>query len=377
VKPGGRRWQQPLPLQRTVFTAVSCRKRRAVNVPTCGHLFQAVQSFLQAEKGLTVLTNAVSRHLKQPVDRQNIDHLDVLLIKHGEFYHPCRIEVFIGGERARFVLNVAVSKAGLAQLETEYQAMRRLQRELPLGFFPRVYGRGTVQAPFPMAMFLAEWLNDFCEFHACRPPGSGTPAIVVWNPDSRNRTLYGRPVVQIYRQATAILAACYHPETFEQIHPWHHAAGDFVICYAGNTTAVRLVSARSYTPLFQPPTDDSPADAQRLILEALLVFLLQLSIRMRIDRLDGVGDLIWMDHAVVPATVGGFFDGLAAGCRVRGIPAEAGEAFAAYLSSIEEKDLLALCRQLAEVHLTDEEKTLAGPGLEAHCARLHAALQSH
>jgi hypothetical protein len=311
------------------------------------------------------------------VDRQDIDHLDVLLIKHGEFYHPCRIEVFIGREQACFVLNVAVSRAGLAQMETEYRALRRLERELPLGFFPRVYGRGTVQAPFPMAMFLAEWLTGFCEFHACRFPGGGPPAIVVWDPDSRNRTLCGRPVVEIYRQAAAILAACYHPGTFEHIHPWHHAAGDFVVRHADNTIAVRLVSTRSYTPLFQPPTDESPADAQRLILEALLVFLLELSMRMRIDRIDGVGDLVWMDHAVVPATVQGFFDGLATGCRARGIPSETVDASAAYLSSIEEKDLLALCRQLAEVRLSDEEKTLVGPAIEAHCARLHAALQSH
>jgi hypothetical protein len=70
--------------------------------------------------------------------------------------------VFIGRERACFVLNVAVSRAGLAQMETEYRALRRLERELPLGFFPRVYGRGTVQAPFPMARFLAEWLTGFC-----------------------------------------------------------------------------------------------------------------------------------------------------------------------------------------------------------------------
>ncbi len=391
MTPGDDRWRRPLPLQRAAFacgpknsgqarqttpaTSVPVRREAAVDAPTCGHLFGAVQSFFQADRGLAVLRQALCRHLGRQVHPGDIGALDVLLIKHGEFYHPCRLEALIGEKRVPFVLNVAVSKVGLTQLETEYRALERLGRELPLGFLPRVYGRGEVGTPFPAAMFLAEWLAGFCEFHARRSTGDREPAIIIWDPDSRDRTLCGDPVGEIYRQAAAILATCYHPETFEHVHPWHHAAGDFVVRQENRDITVRLISVRSYVPLFQPPTDDSSADRRRLILEALLVFLLQLSIRMRIDRLKGVGDLVWIDDAVVPATVQGFFDGLATGCRQRGIPAKAVEVFGAYLSAVEAADLLSLCRQLVEVHLAPQEKALVKPHLERHSRLLHAALR--
>ncbi len=47
-----------------------------------------------------------------------------------------------------------------------------------------------------------------------------------------------------------------------------------------------------------------------MILEALLVFLLNLSIRMRLDRIDGVGDIVWSDDIAVQGTLKGFFQGL-------------------------------------------------------------------
>ncbi len=43
---------------------------------------------------------------------------------------------------------------------------------------------------------------------------------------------------------------------------------------------------------------------------ALFYFLLHLSIQMRLDKLDGVGDTAWADDGCVDATLTGFFHGL-------------------------------------------------------------------
>ncbi|MDI6688810.1 MAG: hypothetical protein QME06_11385, partial [Desulfobacterales bacterium] len=51
-------------------------------------------------------------------------------------------------------------------------------------------------------------------------------------------------------------------------------------------------------------------DTAGMILEALLVFLLNLSIKMRLDRLNGVGDIVWSDDIAVQGTLEGFFQGL-------------------------------------------------------------------
>jgi hypothetical protein len=48
-----------------------------------------------------------------------------------------------------------------------------------------------------------------------------------------------------------------------------------------------------------------------LIMEALLVFFLNLTIRMRLDRLDGVGEIMWSDDTSVDGILKGFFESLA------------------------------------------------------------------
>ena len=83
----------------------------------------------------------------------------------------------------------------------------------------------------------------------------------------------------------AILTGYFDTRSFAQIYPWHPAAGDFIARIAGDGVAVRLVAARQYGPLVGPP--DLPPE------EALLFFFLNLTLRLRVDRLDGVGEVAW------------------------------------------------------------------------------------
>jgi hypothetical protein len=90
-------------------------------------------------------------------------------------------------------------------------------------------------------------------------------------------------------------------KTFRQIFPWHHAAGDFVVRSRDDGVGLRLITARQYAPMV----------AGVSAFDALLFFLLNLSLRTRLDRLDGVGDVVWAEDGCVSATLMGFLEGLA------------------------------------------------------------------
>jgi hypothetical protein len=47
------------------------------------------------------------------------------------------------------------------------------------------------------------------------------------------------------------------------------------------------------------------------MLDGALLFLVNLSLRTRLDRLDGIGDVGWADNRSVQATVDGFWEGMA------------------------------------------------------------------
>jgi hypothetical protein len=75
------------------------------------------------------------------------------------------------------------------------------------------------------------------------------------------------------------------------------------------------------------------------MLEAMLVFFLNLCIRMRLDRLNGVGDIAWSDDVAVKGTLKGFFKGLSKKPRIIAFPEPADVFFKKYLLSCKKSDL--------------------------------------
>ena len=148
-----------------------------------------------------------------------------------------------------------------------------------------------------------------------------------------------------------ILTLYYDIETFNQIFPWHHAAGDFVIKIEEDEIALKLITVRQYAPIFN--TDDITERKDRdlkLIIEGMLVFFLNLSIRMRLDRLDGVGDIVWADDCAVEETLKGFYQALALKPQIPLIPAPQADFFLDYLSALPESQLYDLCLSIADTY---------------------------
>ena len=311
-----------------------------------GEYFDGLRIFLE-RNDYKVLCRALSQRLQQDTKPADIREIRIRLEKHGEFYHPSCVVATAHGRETCFVLNVAVSEAGIGYIGKEYHNLIKLNNEFPFSFLPKVYGLGEVETEgrSELRMFLGQWFEAYHEFHISTDPSSGSDKILVWD-DARGRFyLSVEQTVDLYRRAAGILTSYYNPETFEHISAWHHAAGDFVLRVDKGLLDVKLITVRNYTSLF-PGVSDA-ADAKwdgELILQAMLIFLLNLSVRMRLDRLDGVGDIAWADRPAVAGTVAGFFESLAHKPRIAGMPDSTEACFRYYLSACSQQDLYELSK---------------------------------
>jgi hypothetical protein len=222
-----------------------------------------------------------------------------------------------------------------------------------------------------LAMFLGQWLFGFHEFHLTRNSLQGRLDLVLWDPESGPRRLDAAQSRAVYYKIARILTHYLNLETFEGIAAWHHAAGDFVVRLRERDAEVRLISVRDYRPLF--PARPAPCDGPQAIsalLEALLVFLLNMSVRTRLDRLDGTGELVWSDPAAVAATVAGVLDGLAEKPAPLELPLPLDLLFKRFLAACREEDLLDLCLAIAAKIDSAGRST---PALLETCMQEHAA----
>ncbi len=296
-----------------------------------------------------------------------IDALFIFLEKHGAFYHPSRVQVRFGKETVSLVLNVAVTDAGRRRLQEEFLLMRSLYgRTVP--HLPRLFCSGIGRSPEgrSLPMFLGEWFDGFFEFHLT---GRGDQTML-WDPKTGPRRLSHAPRRNLYRGVARILAETYDMETGGRVHPWHHGAGDF-ICRDGETERIdtRLITVRGYPTPF---VDGQAAPGQAL--RELIVFFLHLSMRTRLDRADGTGDLLWADGETVEPTLVGFAEGLA-DRSVPGYPGPLSEVFLMLMRELTPEAVNALAEDaLAYFGAGTEEDQIARRRRKRHLTELSEAL---
>ena len=224
-------------------------------------------------------------------------------------------------------------------------------------------------------MYLGDWFDGFHEFHLTRRSDSNELAIVVWDGAAGRCLLSKRQAATLYRNAAMILTACYDPITSSQIFPWHHAAGDFVVRVEEEGASVKLITVRDYRPM--TGTTGKP-DNEREILDALVIFFIHLSIRMRLDRLDGVKEVVWAPDGCLEPMMDGFFQGLDLTARLNGFPEEFPVAFRHYISRHTASDLLATGRQITETvfdQRSEERRVIVG-NLTSHIQMIHRHLSA-
>jgi hypothetical protein len=349
-------WSLPLPMSRK-----KSQKVDGISL-NYGEYFYAVRSFLGKNK-FKIIISAISQRLNQDIKPDEIEEIRIYLEKHGEFYHPARIETFINGSCYLFVLNVAISSTGKNYIKREFEILNKLNNEFSFSFIPKVYSQDKIfikNKGIEISMFLGEWFEGFNEFHISQNNNKYKQAksdssikIVVWDHEKGDLFLSADETLELYSQVAMILTCYYNVETFEQIFPWHHAAGDFVIKLQKNNMEMKLITVRQYASLFKyaNETEKNNKDSDvHLMFEAMLIFFLNLSIRNRLDRLDGVGEIVWSDNIAVEGTLKGFLKGLSKNSSNNLIPDTLAANFINYISCFSKTDLLELCNSIINTY---------------------------
>ncbi len=326
-------WHRPLPADRHAGPAT-------LSAVSYGDYFTAVSDYLNGD-GRDALALAAQDQLGRAFHLSALDRIQIHLVKHGAFYHPARVTVTIGTRRLDVVLNVAVSPAGRERLAAEAAHLAHLAADFSPRFIPRVYGwgAGRIGDREPLPMFLGEWLNGYHELHPTVGSDHQRPW-AVWDPEHGRWHLSETQVAEFFRQAVFILTHYFDPHTIAAIQAWHHAAGDFVVRAQGADLELRLITVRRYGPLLLLVQDDE-LTIERL-LEVLAVFFLRTSLWMRLDRLDGVGDLTWAGEAALPPMWEGFVQGLESMARRNDFPGNFVPSVIAYLAGHGRDEWLAL-----------------------------------
>lgn len=268
-----------------------------------GAYFDALEEFLTNDDCFN-LFKALEAYFEKPVKPDRIRSVRIVSEKHGAFYHPARIVVETVDGKAVMAANTAFSRAGSALAAREFETLGVLAKELKQPYIPKPLNMGGIKAGEVKAdIFLCPWFEGFCEFHASINKDSGQPDVIVW--DNVQGHFFPGPSQRsgVYEGAARILGYYYNHRTFQQIYPWHHAAGDFVVRVEKDNVDVRLITVRQYDCMFE-----NEGRGLEEMIEAGLIFLANLSLRMRLDRMDGTGDPAWLgEWSVAPALTGAFW----------------------------------------------------------------------
>ncbi len=250
---------------------------------------------------------------------RDIEEITVRIEKIGAFYHVSKVE--INGEKSLAVLFALSDKVTF--LEREFHLIRKLIKTRRKSFLPRPYFIKKLRIKDEKICIVAsEWLKDFCEWHIGKDRD-----LWIWDEKNGYFKATRRQKEAIYERCAYILTYYFDPETFSQICLWNHAAGDFVVKKEDERIEVKLTTVRDYRPVVY--TERFP------VITALLYLLLNMTLRMRKDREDGIGDLVFVNPQVIKPTIVGFLNGLEGLC-LEGI-----------LEKGIKKDLIALLKSLS------------------------------
>lgn len=372
IEPNCNSWNLPIPVKRE-FTGINANQGSSL-FATYGDYFEASAAFITKNNCEVILT-ALSC-MDKTIRLEKINEIKISLEKHGSLYHPSKVEAVTANSAIPFVLNVAVSKAGIECIHKEYLTLKKLNSEFSNSFIPAVYGQNDFigKENLQIGMFLGEWFEGYSEFHISMDNSDGKEKILIWDSLNGNFFVTEDEAIEIYMQASTIMTCFYNVNTFEQIFPWHHAAGDFVVKQSGDALDVKLITARQYDALYETDTRNSNPDS---IFEGLLIFLIVLSIRMRLDRLDGTGDIVWADNIAVEGTIKGFREGIKTQTRSGVLPFNFIYELRTYFKFISENELFELSKTITNsFNQTAPDMPVICRNLAKHSTELFHALKN-
>jgi predicted AAA+ superfamily ATPase len=118
-----------------------------------------------------------------------------------------------------------------------------------------------------------------------------------------------------------------------------------VVKVAEGAVDVKLITARGYEPILLPAPGREPDPVS-----ALILFYLETTVRMRLDKWEGMGESTWAQGSVVEATTDGLFQALRTKELKGDIHTIVIDDFAERLKALTEDELKILLRSYLDKH---------------------------
>ena len=342
-----------------------------------GDFFHATRDFLRQGDGKRLFDL-----MNGPTDPDGrvgkIQQLIIRYEKYGALYQIVSAEAVAEDLKRKYAVIAALSLEAKETLERECDLLGRLNNRYAYPLIPQIYFKDKAESGHPgkteiIDMALSNWFEGYHEWHFSGDKNNAE-TISIWNMERGFQSATTDVIRDIIRQASKILTLYYDPVTNHQIHPWHHGAGDFVVKVDEDGVDVRLISVRGYdstvSPLKGRITDP---------LESILFFFLNMTVRMRIDKFDGMGDPVWAGPFILPAVLSGFLEGLRQKEDEGRTDSHTVEKMHPYLKGISRKALHEqLVRQIEMYRKTDPvDFSCMNKHIEAHADELYHAFEEN
>lgn len=343
---------------------------------TLGDYFETIKDFILKDQAGSLIA-ILREQLDKSISLGRIDKLLIRSEKHGALYHLSSVEIVTDRHSLKFAVCTAVSEKGQAWLTREYDTLNFLSETFDLHYLPKVYFKGEMEhrtgtRKESFSMFLAEWFEGYHEWHLSIDEKDKSQNVCIWNLKEGHRIASSEESYEIYKQASKILTLYYDTKDYRQIYPWHHAAGDFIVKTKDGEIDVKLTTARRYEPILA-----SLKEEQSNPLVAIIYFFLNMTIRMRLDKMNGVGEVAWAGRFSVKASTEGFFEALRImEAKDRYNLGKVEELFT-LLKSFTQKELYRLFNPLLEFYREEDpdDLTIIKRNLRDHTRQLHQFIQ--
>jgi hypothetical protein len=277
---------------------------------TLGDYFDAVRGFMLLDNGKH-LAHLLTHLWDKKTELKDIEKIIIRYEKYGSLYQIVSAEVFSQGYQIKFAVSTAVSDEAKETLNREFDLIQHLYYQKGLPYLPHAYYRQAItlmreEMSQTFLMTMSQWFENYHEWHFTKDE-KNVERIIIWDMEGGGyRFASDHEFHEIIRQISKILTLYYSFDTFCRIYPWHHGAGDFVVKTGGDGSIdVRLVTVRGYEPIILSGSKERAGS-----LNAFLLFLFDISVKMRLDKLEGVGEPYWAEATILKAVLEGFLDAL-------------------------------------------------------------------
>ena len=286
------------------------------------------------------------------------------------------MEISSDNNIVNFGIQISVGRESWIYLEREIKTVSFLnkiskKRYLPLIFLCNLRKVTHAKKEDLIGLSLIEWFENYHEWHLSVTENNRV--LMIWDHNTGIRPALPKEISTIFKESSKILTSFYDINTYKQIFKWHHGAGDFVINTTKDPPRVKLTTARDYKETYHLMNT-----SVQMKITGLLLFFLDICARMRIDRENGAGDLIWNKEDIIFPIIDGFIKGLEEKNpinlgKIRGI-----REFIKLLKSFNPPELEVLYFHIINTMKKDlkEEANLIERHLKEHTYQLYRIIQS-